>query len=541
MSNNDKDGSLRMPSWMTTSQSRRRRLGRSSPTIVTISCIRRAIAVFTGMIFLGLVWNIYRFGYNSDSSIQKQQQQHQQKPPESTWDDLRDKFPLDHGPVKWKRKRKSSNENEEEDISPKCQGFDHSIRRPNHGCQVNEDTRTVFCNFDNLRIDISKINMVAHGGEDMESSLEVMGRNEQDEFPTYQKAAFSTRTKPKYEVPTEFRSQEKLHYLEHVLNALRYPTAKNKDKLDLTCQHTYKGTTLFLTRYEYVNLFHTLTDWWNAFFVLPRRTNNSNNIIIDESTLSGIEHVVKPDRVVFLDGHAKGLLDPVWETLFGEYHYIKQMGVVGDGGGICFEKAIFVPPGYKSPLYNDFRRKQCPHKGMAKAFSDYVLNCYDLLSSPPNSSSSSSSSSMVIKGNVVVIDRQPFVSHPRSDPKNLSRRFVASELHTLQTKLMDIPGVHSVRLVRLETLSFEEQLKLLRETHFLIGIHGAALSHIVFMDETQSHAIEFQPDTQLDFFEYLSQWKGIDFKVIQLEYQSDSLTDHGIDEAVNMVQKHVHG
>lgn len=463
------------------------------------------------MVFLGFVWNVYQFGgynnYSEGSSVQTRQQK--QSSERTSWNELRRKK-LDHSPVELKSKQKS-----------KCKGFDYSIRRPKHGCQVNEDTRMVFCNFDHLRIDVSKINMVAHGGEDLDT---VMGRNEDDEFPTYQKAAFSTRTKPHFEVPTEFRSHKTLHYLDDVLNALRYPTKKNKGKLDMTCHHTYQGTTLFITRYEYANLFHTLTDWWNAFFVLPRRSKNSNSI----------EDIVKADRVVFLDGHAKGLLDPVWGKLFGEYHYIKQMGSGGNGGGICFEKAIFLPPGYKSHLYNDFRDgKRCPHTGMTKAFSDYVLHCYDLLSS--------GSSSSVIQGNVVIIDRQPFVAHPRSHPTNLSRRFVASELQTLQKRLRDdIPGVHSVNLVRFETLSFGEQLKLLRTTQFLIGIHGAALSHLVFMDEAQSHAIEFQPATQLDFFEYLSQWKGIDFKVVPLQYGSNSLADTKIDEVVQIVKQYVH-
>lgn len=482
------------------------------------------------MVFLGLVWNLHRFGgyytYSDGNSYQTQQQQ--QKPSSETpsWSDMRGKK-LEHGPVEWKPNQKSNEYDGMDNISPKCKGFDHSIRRPKHGCQINEDTRMVFCNFDHLRIDVSKINMVAQGGEDLDT-MGVMGRTENDEFPTYQNAAFLTRTKPHFEVPAEFRSHKTLYYLDGVLNALRYPTAKNKGRLDQTCHHTYPGTTLFITRYEYVNLYHTLTDWWNAFFVLPRQTHNSNNS-------NSVKDIVKPDRVVFLDGHAKGLLDPVWEKLFGEYHYIKHMGGGGNGSdGICFERALFVPPGYKSHLYHDFRGgKRCPHKGMARSFSDYVLHSYDLMSS-------SSSGSSVIQGNVVIIDRQPFVAHPRSDPTNLSRRFVSSELRTLQTRLMDdVQGVHSVNLVRLETLSFGEQLKLLRNTQFLIGIHGAALSHLIFMDEAQSHAIEFQPDTKLDFFEYLSQWKGIDFKVIALQDGSGSLTKSGIDILVQMVKQNV--
>jgi glycoprotein 2-beta-D-xylosyltransferase len=396
-----------------------------------------------------------------------------------------------------------------------CDKFDHSIKRPTHGCQVNNDTRTVFCNFENLRIDTDLMKMVALGGEVLST---VMGRTEETEFPTYQRGTFSTSTKPNFDVPTEFRSD--LHYVENVLNSLRYPSPKNKYKIDLTCKKTYPGTTLFVTRYEYVNLYHTITDWWNAFSVLPR---TNYNFLLNEG-------ISKPDRVVFLDGHAQGLLDSTWETLFGEYHYIKHIGV--RDGGICFERAIFIPPGYKSPLFNaeknDHTRQRCPNREMAASFSNFVLEQYDLLRQTE-----------VIRGNIVLIDRQPFVSHPRSDPKNLDRQVTKSELNDLKKKLNSIPDV-TVNLVRLETMTFAEQLKLIRQTHVLIGMHGAALSHLMFMDE-KSHIIEFQEGYQ-DFFEYMSKWKGIDYELVGLEWSEDeysTLSFNAIQEITQLVKKYM--
>ena len=70
--------------------------------------------------------------------------------------------------------------------------------------------------------------------------------------------AFSTRPKPKFEVPTEYRTG--LHYLEDVLNNIQYPTKKNKGQFDYNCVETREGTTLMVTHYEYVNLYHTRTD-----------------------------------------------------------------------------------------------------------------------------------------------------------------------------------------------------------------------------------------------------------------------------------------
>ncbi len=499
-----------MPTFSTSSSLTRRR-GRGGPrSSLSALCIRRASVVFMFAVSFCFGWNVFYRLENNDlqsAILQNLKGPEQENRGQEIRDASRDEWKSLH----------------DEMIDGACSKFDHSVRRPKHGCEVNKDTRILYCNFENLRIDTKNIDMVARGGEDLSSN--VMGRPEEDEFPTYHKAAFSTPTKPKFDVPDEYRSGH--HYLENVLNAFRYPTEKNKGKLDLSCQKTYTGTTLFITRYEYVNLYHTLTDWWNAFFVLPRNTKSKgviSGLFQSEATPSKNKGIAtesvpqKPDRVVFLDGHAKGMLDSVWETLFGEYHYIKHMGETAGGGGICFERAIFVPAGYNSPLLKNYKREACEDKGLTTDFADFVLNQYGL------------SESKVIPGSIVVIDRQPFVSHPRSDPNNAARRFENSEIHELERKLRSIPGVR-VKLVRLEKLSFRQQLKLMRETHVLIGIHGAGLSNLLFMDETISHCIEFESNL-LEHFSYLSKWKGMDHSIVDL-------SNNGIHDAVQKVEKYM--
>jgi Glycosyltransferase 61 len=379
-----------------------------------------------------------------------------------------------------------------EDFRPHCTSFDHDVKRPTHGCDVNKDTMAVYCNFNQLRIDNSKINM-DRGGEVLST---VMGREESLEFPKYERGAFAVSTKPDYQVPAPFRS--KLHYLENVLNSIRYPTERNQGKIDLSCDETYPGITLFTTRYEYVNLYHTLTDWWSAYFVMPK------------------DYAKQPHRVVFLDAHAQGGLDDVWRVLFGELHYIKHLP---QGKGLCFEKAVFIPAGYKSALFPDYARNRCPNREMAAAFSDFVLKQYNLQSIQP------------IRGNIVIVDRQPYVSHPRSDMSNFQRK--SNNFEKLKSALEKLDGV-TVQLVRLETLSFGDQLKLIRQAHVLIGNHGAALSHLMFMDPTQSHVIEFTLDYN-DFFEYLSDWRGINHEMIRVEYTWDIGAEQ-ISTATNLVR-----
>ena len=57
--------------------------------------------------------------------------------------------------------------------------------------------------------------------------------------------------------------------------------------------------TIAVTRYEYANLYHTMTDWYNAFLLMVyfNRTTSDTNIL-------------------FVDAHPVGSLDPVWNRLF---------------------------------------------------------------------------------------------------------------------------------------------------------------------------------------------------------------------------------
>jgi hypothetical protein len=220
-----------------------------------------------------------------------------------------------------------------------------------------------------------------------------------------------------------------------------------------------------------------------------------------------------------LDGHAQGGLDDVWKVLFGDFHFVKHLP---KGKGLCFEKAVFIPAGYNAPLFPDFKRPRCPNQTMASDFSQFVLGRYNLQSVQPN------------WGNIVIIDRQPYVSHPRSDTSKFQRK--SNNFEKLQSTLEKIPNV-TVQLVRLESLSFEEQLKLIRQAHILIGNHGAGLTHLMFMDQSRSHVIEFAVDSR-DFFPYLSQWHGINLETIQ--HSKRDFGDEQINKACDLVYGFIH-
>ena len=382
---------------------------------------------------------------------------------------------------------------------PICDSFNLLAMYPTHGCQFNSDTHQMYCNFINLRVDSSLIYM-AQGGEKLET---VMGRNETDELPVYSKGAFSVRSKPSLDVPVKQRIG--MHYLEDVLNNLVYPTEHNQGNFSSSCVETRNGTTLMITRYEYVNLYHTLTDWWNAFSVLlPDQVERREKV-----------------NILFLDGHAHGNLDPVWEEVFGAVEYVKHL----PGLGVCFERAVFIPPGYTSSLFPDAgedftpARVRCPTPSIAEAFSGFFLKKYGLESVKP------------IPGRIVIIDRQPYISHPRSNPDGFQRKM---NLENLENSLRTYSNATSVEIVRFETMTHAEQVRTVREAEILIGNHGAGLSNLMFMDRS-SHVLEFTVDS-LIYFRYLAEWKGVHHELLGI-LQADELSTTELWTIVSKVNK----
>ncbi len=219
---------------------------------------------------------------------------------------------------------------------------------------------------------------------------------------------------------------------------------------------------------------YATTDLFNTFFSYPEPNNNpvDNN---DEQV-----------NLVFLDAHAKGNLDSVWRRAFGSVFYVKHL----PKGGVCFKKAIFVPSGYVSPLFPMMDRFICPNPTMMEDFANHFLASYGL------------EHVQMQRGKIVIIDRVPYVSNPRSNPDKTDRSL--HNLNHLPAYLQALPNVQSASVVHFEELTFKEQLQLVREAHVLIGNHGAGLTHMVFMSDG-SHVVEF--NNRIQIFSDLAQWK----------------------------------
>ncbi|KAK1306330.1 Beta-(1,2)-xylosyltransferase [Acorus calamus] len=122
-------------------------------------------------------------------------------------------------------------------------------------CYYSETLASSICEMGRVRLDPARIRM-SEGGEELGS---VMGRSEEEELPVFEEGALTIDGR--VVVGGEFLER----YLRrgavqgHTMRALVESVRAAEDGLD--CGQWIEEPTLFVTRFEYANLFHTITDW----------------------------------------------------------------------------------------------------------------------------------------------------------------------------------------------------------------------------------------------------------------------------------------
>lgn len=337
------------------------------------------------------------------------------------------------------------------------------------GCRVEQSPTNrprIYCRFTDIIVDSTKCHSKAKGGEELST---VMGQEESDEFIKFDPRAFVS----KHEIQPRPTNTRKGSITEEVMKSL----AVNETSPQV-CDETVPGFTLFVKRYEYVNLYHTMTDWWNVWTVYRE--------IVASASAEGNSPKI---NVVFLDAHPAGNLDSVWSALFGKFHRIRHL----KQPKTCFESAFIVPEGYISHLYNWPGAERCAVHEYMTEFSDFFLHQLGL------------QEVQRIPGRIVLIDRKPYTAHSRHKQGKIDPRALNNLKEVALQIQSEVPGVTSCEAFEFHHMSFRDQVKAVREASILIGNHGAGLTHLLFMD-VDTHVIEFQHGQ--GHFEALAGWKA---------------------------------
>jgi hypothetical protein len=321
-----------------------------------------------------------------------------------------------------------------------------------------------------MRLDPSLITVSA-GGESIPS---VMGRAEEAEFPTYKAGAFGVAgcsLSVTGDLP---------HYLSTVMNT------GFKSTESLECTAWEEQPTLFITRYEYANLYHTCTDWYNTWATLGWA--DLLEARADTQAAGGRTQITRPRAhgIVWLDGHAQGSIDDVWTSVFTT----KVRRVAQVPQGTCFRRALFIPAGYSAPIYD--WPDQCGAQTPVREFAEFVLHQYGLSEQPQQKQAT-------------FIFREAYLAHPRNPGRDASRH-----VHN-RAEIEAVLARHNSISLNPINVSFVDQLRAVHSSRVLLGVHGAGLTHVLFMP-AGSQLVELQPPTHpLGHFEKLSRWAGVSY------------------------------
>jgi hypothetical protein len=283
-----------------------------------------------------------------------------------------------------------------------------------------------------LRIHQDKIT-VARGGE---AIADAYMRSEEAEYPTYERGAFVAACAVTGAHPGRTGgSSSRVAHFPALHSAIKVDPAAVDGK---GCQ----GPAVMMQRYEYANIYHTFQDWFSLY-----------------ETMQKYDLKFGEFQVVWLDGHAWGVLDEGWRSIFTpKVTYIKQTED-------CFNPVYFAADGGKSDVHTGCRRG----KQKAAGFVNFVLAQLQLLTTP-------------MEKRIIVIDRKPYVAHPRlvTPLPELASRALANTAELIRGLRKQFQG-HEVLLVNLADYTLPEQIEMIRSAEGVVGMHGAALSFMLFM------------------------------------------------------------
>ncbi|ESQ42903.1 hypothetical protein EUTSA_v10013238mg [Eutrema salsugineum] len=397
-------------------------------------------------------------------------------------------------------------------------------------CFYSETLHSSICEGRNLRMVPDRI-VMSKGGEKLE---EVMGRKEEEELPEFREGAFEvaeevsrlgfkrnrriggggsviSRRLVNDEMLNEYIQQGGIdrHTMRDLVASIRAVGTE-----DFVCEEWVEEPTLLVTRFEYANLFHTVTDWYSAYV---------------SSRVTGL-----PNRphVVFIDGHCTTQLEETWTALFSGIRYAKNFSKP-----VCFRHAILAPLGYETALFKGLTGEincngesaqslwQNPDNKKTARLSEFGEMIRSAFGFPVNrhrSSEKPSSSSSSSVHNVLFVRREDYLAHPRHGGKVQSRLSNEEEVfdslhHWVESGSIGLTkcGINLVNGL-FAHMSMKNQVRAIQDASVIIGAHGAGMTHIVSATPNTTIFEIVSVEFQRPHFELIAKWKGLEYHAMHL-------------------------
>ncbi|XP_010913170.1 beta-1,2-xylosyltransferase RCN11 [Elaeis guineensis] len=373
-------------------------------------------------------------------------------------------------------------------------------------CYYSETLATSICEGGRIRMDPGRISMT-DGGEALET---VMGREEEDELPKYEPGAFEIEAGEEVIGRADRRVVDELdRYLPrkgvhiHTMRALMR-SMRLVDPGKLECTQWVDEPTLLVTRFEYANLYHTVTDWYSAY-VSSRVTNLPNR-----------------PNVVFVDGHCKSPLEEAWEALFSGVRYAKNFS-----GPVCFRHAIMSPLGYETAIFRGLTNRitcrgtsapilqenpDTQKTARLSEFGEMLRAAFGLLGDGNLPTMPSAGH------NVLFVRREDYLAHPRHSGRVESRLSNEQEVFDAIKNWADDHKKCKINVVNglFGHMHLKEQIRAIQEASVIIGAHGAGLTHLVAATVDTIVVEIISSQYRRPHFASISEWKGLEYHAINL-------------------------
>jgi hypothetical protein len=244
-----------------------------------------------------------------------------------------------------------------------------------------------------------------------------------------------------------------------------------------------QSTTLLVRRGAYANPCMALLTMYNVYLTLHHFNVQEHD----------------PKTIVWLDGHARGDLDGVWETLFGTKPiHVKKLTVSDGNGNVTGDAdASAIPMGTaiivntKSHAGNegmdiyrwrrtDSNTPNCTldHTNTLVAFRDFVLLRFGMERRRLGHAGMARDGSA--RPRLTFLVRKDYVAHPRSTGH--TDRALANPQDDL-TYLQGLYVNHTISVVSFEGMDFRRQLEHITQTDTFVAVHGAGNIHTLFLPD----------------------------------------------------------
>jgi len=216
-------------------------------------------------------------------------------------------------------------------------------------------------------------------------------------------------------------------------------------------------TTFAIERWEYSNFSHVLLALFNTYVAVQLLGRN------------------EPFNLLFLDGHYRGSLDAFWPDILKPSRIRRLHDYPGET--IRFRKLVLVPSEHESPLWYTGGAVPFPFGDFLSDFIATVLAAYQVADRPTRDRV------------LTFIDRRDYRANAQSDG-TVCRK--VDDLDFTIGLLQRLYPLHRIEVRSFEHMPFGQQLQIVRDTDVLCGVHGAALTHLMFL-RPGSELVEFSP------------------------------------------------